>query len=149
LNSPVPFSLYVNDMPTPSHHVELALYADDTAIIPKSPHPTLLVSHLETYLSYLQRWITDWGIAINGSKSSSIIFERAGRRYIQQRPVTPFREPIKWVETARNLMMTVGKRLTWSPHIDNVRRRTAQRMGLLGNHLNRKSDLSIRNVVLL
>jgi hypothetical protein len=35
LISPVLFSLYVNDMPSPSHHVELALYADDTAIIPR------------------------------------------------------------------------------------------------------------------
>jgi len=34
--SPVLFSLYVNDMPSPSHHVELALYADDTAIIATS-----------------------------------------------------------------------------------------------------------------
>jgi hypothetical protein len=33
LISPVLFSLYVNDMPALSHHVELALYADDTAII--------------------------------------------------------------------------------------------------------------------
>ena len=33
LISPVFFRLYVNDMPSPSHHVELALYADDTAII--------------------------------------------------------------------------------------------------------------------
>ena len=30
LISPVLFSLYVNDMPPHSHHVELALYADDT-----------------------------------------------------------------------------------------------------------------------
>jgi len=29
---PVLFSLYVNDMPSPSHHVELVLYADDTTI---------------------------------------------------------------------------------------------------------------------
>jgi hypothetical protein len=35
LLSPVLFSLYVNDKPSPSHHVELALYADDTAIIPR------------------------------------------------------------------------------------------------------------------
>jgi hypothetical protein len=34
--SPVLFSLYVNDMPSTSRHVELALYADDTAIIATS-----------------------------------------------------------------------------------------------------------------
>jgi hypothetical protein len=47
LISPVLFSLYVNDMPPPSYHVELALYADDTAIIATSRKPTLLVSYLE------------------------------------------------------------------------------------------------------
>jgi hypothetical protein len=44
LISPVVFNLYINDMPSPSHHVELALYADDTAIIATSRKPTRLVS---------------------------------------------------------------------------------------------------------
>ena len=48
LISPVLFNLYVNDMPTPSQHVELALYRDDTAIIATSRKPTLLVSYLES-----------------------------------------------------------------------------------------------------
>ena len=34
--SPVLFSLQVNDMPSPSHHVKLVLYADDTANIATS-----------------------------------------------------------------------------------------------------------------
>jgi retron-type reverse transcriptase len=42
---PVLFSLYVNDMPSPSHHVELAFYAKTTAVIATSRKPTLLVSH--------------------------------------------------------------------------------------------------------
>ena len=46
--SPVLFSLYVNDMPSPSRHVELALYADDTAVIATSRRPALLVKYLET-----------------------------------------------------------------------------------------------------
>ena len=63
LISPVLFSLYVNDIPSPSHHVELALYADDTAIIATSRKPTLLVSYLESYLNDLQRWLIEWRIA--------------------------------------------------------------------------------------
>jgi hypothetical protein len=42
-------------MPSPSHHVELALYADDTAIIATSRRPTLLISYLESYLNDLKR----------------------------------------------------------------------------------------------
>ena len=88
LISPFLFSLYVNDMPKHSHHVELAFYAADTAIIAKSRTPVLLVSYLKTYLSHLERWLTEWRIAINVSKSSAIIFAHAERRFIQPRTVT-------------------------------------------------------------
>jgi hypothetical protein len=54
LVSPVLFSLYVNDMLTPSRHVELALYADDTAHIATSYSPQLLVRYLETYPNTLK-----------------------------------------------------------------------------------------------
>jgi retron-type reverse transcriptase len=82
LSSPVLFSPYVNDTLSPLHHVELALYADDTTIIATSRKPTLLVSYLESCLNDLQRWLSEWRIAINVSKSSAIIFARAGRRFI-------------------------------------------------------------------
>ena len=45
--------------------------------------------------------------------------------------------------------VTLDKRLTLSPHIDQVRKKTAQRMGMLVPLLNRKRDISIRNGVLL
>jgi hypothetical protein len=48
LISPALFILYVNDMLSPSYHVELALYADDTSTIATSRKPTLLVSYLES-----------------------------------------------------------------------------------------------------
>jgi hypothetical protein len=122
LISPVLFSLYVNDMPSPLHHIELALYADDMAIIATSHKPTLLVSYLESYLNDLQRLLCDWRIAINVSKNTAIIFARAGRCFIQHRPVTLFGEPIEWVDTTRYLGVTLDTRLTWSPHIDQAGR---------------------------
>jgi retron-type reverse transcriptase len=65
LISPILFGLYVNDVPNSSHHVELAFYADDTAIIATSRKPTLLVSYLQSYLSDLQRWQSECRIAVN------------------------------------------------------------------------------------
>jgi hypothetical protein len=50
LISPVLFSLYVNGVTVPSRHVELALYAEDTAVIATSRKPALLVSYLESYV---------------------------------------------------------------------------------------------------
>jgi hypothetical protein len=56
---PVLFSLYVNNMPTPSHHVELALYVDNMAIIAMFCKPVLLVSYLESFLSDLEHWLRE------------------------------------------------------------------------------------------
>jgi len=124
LISPVLFSLDVNKMPSPSHHIKLALYTDDTAIIATSRKPMLLVSYLESYLNNLHRWLSEWRIAINVSKSTAIIFARAGQRFIQPQPVTLFGEPIQWIDT-NYLGMTLDTRLTWLPHIDQVRKKTA------------------------
>jgi hypothetical protein len=65
---PVLFSLYVIDIPTSSRHVELAQYADDTALVATSRSPSLLVGYLEAYLGRLERWLRDWRIAINVSE---------------------------------------------------------------------------------
>jgi hypothetical protein len=149
LISPVFFRLYLNDLPSPSHHFDLTLYADDKAIRATSRRPTLLVIYLESYLNDLQRWLSEWRIAINVSKSCAMTIARAGRRFIQPRPVTLFGEQIQWVETTRYLEVTLHNRLTWSPHIDQVRKKTSERMGMLGPLLNRKCDLSIRIGVLI
>ena len=60
--SPVLFSLYVNNIPTPSHHIELAQYADDTALVATSKQPQLLLKYLETYLTELETWtpLLEW-----------------------------------------------------------------------------------------
>jgi len=124
-------------------------YADDTAIIPTSHKLTLLISSLESYLIDFQWWLSEWRTAINVSKSTAIIFARAGLCFIQLRQLTLFGEPIQWVDTTHYLGVTLHTRLTWSPHVDQVRKKTAQSMGMLCPLLNSKSDLSIRNGVLL
>jgi hypothetical protein len=57
--STVLFSLYVNNVPTPSHHIELAQYTDDMALVASSHSLSLLVGYLETYLSRLEHWLQD------------------------------------------------------------------------------------------
>jgi hypothetical protein len=82
-------------------------------------------------------------------RTNTPTFARAGRRFIQPRPVTLLGEPIQWVDTTCYLRVTLDKRLILSPHIDQVRKKTAQRLGLLGPLLKRRSELSIRIGVLL
>jgi len=77
--SHVLFSLYTNDMPSPSRHVELALYADDRVVIATSRQPAVLVKYLQTSLIVLLRFLSEWRIVINVSKSSAILFAKTGR----------------------------------------------------------------------
>jgi hypothetical protein len=146
LITPVLFSLYVNDIPVPSRHVELALYADDPVVIAMSRKPARLVSYLESYLADLELWLRKWRLAINVSKSMAMLFTRG--RIQSPRPVALFGGPIVWVDTARYLGVILDKRLTWSTHINQVRKKASQRLGVLGPLLSR-SGLSIRNGVLL
>jgi hypothetical protein len=63
-----------------SCHVNLALYADNTALIVTSYRPSLLVIYLETYLGRLEHWLWDWRVAVSISKSTAVIFAKiAGR----------------------------------------------------------------------
>jgi hypothetical protein len=76
--------------------------------------------------------VDDCRIAINVSKSTAIIFDRAGRRFVQPRTVTLFGEPIKWVDTTRYLGVILDTRLAWSSHNDQARKRATQRLDMLG-----------------
>jgi hypothetical protein len=144
--SPLLFSLYVNDIPVPSRHV---VYADDTALIATSRSPLLLVSYLETYLNRLELWLRNCRIAINVSKSTAVLFANTTRHIQRPMPVQLFGEPIQMVDTGRYLGVTLNTRLTWSAHVNQVGRKAAQRLGVLGTLHNRKSGISIKNGVLL
>jgi hypothetical protein len=135
LVSPVLFSLYVNDILTPSRRVELAQYVDDTALVATSRIPSLLVGYPEVYLARLENWLRDWRIAINVSKSTVVLFVKATRSVQKHRAVQFLGEPIQWVETARYLGVTLDTQLTWSAHVNQVRKKAAQRLGVLGPSL--------------
>ena len=78
-----------------------------------------------------------------------MLFAKTDRRIPKPRSFQLFGEPNQLVDDARYLGVTLDKRLTWSKHIDQVRKKAVQRLGALGPILNRRSGLSIRKCVLL
>jgi hypothetical protein len=78
-----------------------------------------------------------------------VLFAKTARIARQPRPVQLLGEPIQWVQTARYLGVTLDSRLTCSALVNKLRKRAAQRLGMLGPLLNRRSGLSVRNGVLL
>ena len=122
--------MYVMDAPASFHRVELVLYADGTAVIATSRHQELFFKYMEPYLSDLERWLKEWMIAINVSMSNALLFAKSGGRIPTPRPVQLFVEPIQWVDTARCLRVSLDTRLTWPTHIDQVRKKAVQRLGM-------------------
>lgn len=74
LVSPVLFSLYVNDVHTPSRNVVPAQYADDTALVATSRSPSFPVGFLKAYLDRMVFWQRTWRIAINVLKITAVFF---------------------------------------------------------------------------
>jgi hypothetical protein len=138
LVSPVLFSLSVRDIPTPSRHVELTQYADNMALIATSRYLSVPFGYLDAYLGRVVLWHLDLRIAINVSKSTAVLFAKTARCFRQLRPMFFHGEPIEWVEAARYHGVTLDTQLTWSAHVNQVRKRTAQRLGVLGPHLKRE-----------
>ena len=78
-----------------------------------------------------------------------MLFAKTARRIPKSRLVQLFDEQIQWADNDRDLGVTFHKRLTWSKHIDQVRKKASQRLGTLGHLLNRISGLPTRNGILL
>jgi hypothetical protein len=57
--------------------------------------------------------------------STAMIFARAGQRFLKPRPTQLFGEPIQYVVSTRYLVVTLDMPLTWSPLIDQVRKKAA------------------------
>ena len=104
--SPVLFSLYVNDIPTPSRHLKLAQYADDTALVATSKQPQRLLKYLKTHLIELETWVRDWKIAINVDKSAAVLFRT--RRIPTPRPLRFLGDEIQWVKKVKYLGSPLG-----------------------------------------
>jgi hypothetical protein len=107
------------------------------ASVTTSRRPSLLVGYLEAYLGRLERWLT------------ALLFVKAAGCIKNPRAVQFLGQAIEWVETVRYLGVILDTQLTWSAHFNHLGKKAAQRLGVLGPFLNRRSGLSVRNGVLL
>jgi hypothetical protein len=122
LISLVLFSVYLNDIPAPSCHIELAQYVDNMALIAVSRSQLLFTDYLEAYLGRLELWLRDWRIAINILKSTIVLFVKAIRCSQEPRPVPFLGEPLQWIRIAHYLGLTLDTDRTWSAHVHQVLR---------------------------
>ncbi|GBP94792.1 Probable RNA-directed DNA polymerase from transposon BS [Eumeta japonica] len=148
--SPLLYSVYTNDIPRSSSGVQLALFADDTALYLRGQTERSIYPLLQMAIEELARWFQTWRIEVNAEKSAAISFiYRKGRSpEVVARGTPPLRinnTPIPWQHTYKYLGITLDRNLHFRDHIKRVRKTAIFYQSRLKGMLGRNSKLSLRN----
>ena len=139
--APILYNIYTSDIPT-SAQVNLALYADDTAIYTSNRNLRYARLTLQRYLNTLTKWFKDWNINTNQAKTKAIIFTR-------RRPTNPPRlqmhgRILPYVRAVKYLGVTLDTKLLFNEHIDDLASRGNRAIKMLMPLL-RQETLSTKN----
>lgn len=157
--SPLLYSLYTCDIPK-SPKVDLALFADDTALYTSDTVGSRIVRRLQSAADALGEWFKRWRIEVNPEKSTAVFFSKdhfaTQRRKItmsgEEKPplgsVSMYGKPIPWAQEAKYLGVTLDSKMTFSKHVTKVRNRAAFVLGRL-NPMIGNARMSLRNKLTL
>ena len=149
---PLFFLLYVNDMVASCKELELVLFADDTNIFAKGKNPAELFNKVNTGLKSLSRWFSHNKLTLNLKKTEYVYFGGGGKRVVPAGGLKIGSEPIRRVEGARFLGVWIDEGITWNGHIDKVRSKVGQLLGIIGRSsgiVDKESLLKLYNALVL
>ncbi|GBP59432.1 Probable RNA-directed DNA polymerase from transposon BS [Eumeta japonica] len=144
--SPLLYSAYTNDIPRPTSGVQLALFADDTALFYRNRYRDVAASHLQRSIDELGQWFRLWRIEVNPEKSAAIQFKYSKRR---SKFVVDYDTPtlkmlnarIPWQRSYKYLGVTLDRNLNFRDHIARVRKTALFYTARLGALLGRKKQI--------
>ncbi|KAL1117158.1 hypothetical protein AAG570_004485 [Ranatra chinensis] len=143
--SPLLYSVYTSDIP--EHPATLlASFADDTAILSTNSDPTLASLNLQSHLTTLQTWCSNWKIRVNPQKCVHVTFTL---RHSSCPPVYWHRTQLPPAKVVRYLGLYIDRTLTWNPHTRLKRQETNRRYKLLQRLLDKRSKLRTENKLLV
>ncbi|GBO99308.1 RNA-directed DNA polymerase from mobile element jockey [Eumeta japonica] len=124
---PPPYSAYTNDIPRPTSGVQLALFADDTALFYRNRYRDVAARRLQRAIDELGQWFRLWRIEVNPEKSAAIQFKYSKRR---SKFVVDYNTPtlkmlnarIPWQRSYKYLGVTLDRNLNFRYHIARVRK---------------------------
>ena len=124
---PLLFNIYMNDANFSDISCSLRFYADDTTGYSSSPCPSTLQINLQNNLGLLVSWLCKNFLAINHSKSQSIVFNRATLP-------TPFvidSNELDYVPQIKLLGVIIDNSLSFKAHIKEICRKVNTKVSIL------------------
>ena len=128
--SPTLFTLFMNSIrEILDPRIKAAMYADDLAIISSEKEIGTAKARLQTCLERLEKWMEDWAMNINASKTTYTIFTLSPKLLRLKLKIRD-----KWLEREDNpryLGITFDPRLTWKKHLEETQTKGVRRTALL------------------
>ena len=149
---PLFFLIYVNDMVRACKELELVLFADDTNIFARARNPQELFGKVNKGLQELDVWFRCNKLTLNLKKTEYVYFGGRGGRVVPEGGLRIGGETIRRVEGVRFLGVWVDEGITWKGHIEKVRVKVGQLLGVLGRApavLGRRSLQMLYNALVL
>ena len=126
---PLLFLLYINDI-VESINSSIRLFADDTTLYIIVDNPLHAANQLNSDLSKIHQWATNWLVTFNPSKSESIIFSR--KRNKPNHPnVVMDQQPIQEVNSHKHLGFVLSSDCTWHDHLEYIKSKAWTRINVM------------------
>ncbi|KXJ82729.1 hypothetical protein RP20_CCG011428 [Aedes albopictus] len=143
---PLLYNLYTSDIPPLPNGGTLSLFADDSAISYVGRVMRTLVANLQRGLDTYTRYLTDWKIRVNGTKTQTIVFPH--RNTDRLKPTTKIRMEdveVEWANEVRYIGLMLDSKLLFRSHIDDRISKGTMLMKCLYPIINRRSKMSTTN----
>lgn len=147
--SPLLYALYTSDFKAPKL-IDVAYYADDTALITSSKLTSALLKKMEKSLLACNKYFRKWKIKINHDKTQAIIFPfNKSPKRSPRRPLMFNGNRIDTLNQVKYLGVIFDQKLLFRQHIDAACEKAIKSFRSLWPLLNRRSTLNLKNKNLL
>lgn len=141
--SPTLYCAFTYDIP--QTNCEVAMFADDTAILKSARLFRQINNSLRDATNAFSSYFNDWKINVNPSKTQLVFFTRRRTRQLPNQPFSFQGHTIEWGSQGKYLGLILDKRLTMKPHVEAVIGKTQAVVKMLYSMISRRSKLSIKN----
>ena len=128
--SPTLFVVFINDITKGlTKYISRALHADDLALWSSEKSTGTAKTRMQDALDNTSKWAQDWCVQINAMKTTATLFSLTNKSEKFNLSVNNIQIPQE--QNPTYLGVKLDKRLTWTPHLQDIEKRASRRLPLL------------------